>query len=185
MKCHRSLFAVALGFGIGGVSSLGVWAETDRPVHFQLNVGTRLAETNLPQAASANEKDAIHKVISDYYDAVPRSSAAAAAFYGEPALLVLPNAISIFNKQADVEAFLANGLATLKPLGYAYSKVIDPRVKLLNSSTAIYSAIAARYKADGAEMQRAGFTYLLRKDSSGWKIHELIATDLDKLLSAE
>jgi hypothetical protein len=34
-------------------------------------------------------------------------------------------------------------------------------------------------------MQRAGFTYLLKKDDSGWKIHELIATDLDKLISGD
>lgn len=56
---------------------------------------------------------------------------------------------------------------------------------MLNATTAIVSTIAIRFKADDAEMQRAGFTYLLKKDNSGWKIHELIATDLDKLVSAD
>jgi hypothetical protein len=34
-------------------------------------------------------------------------------------------------------------------------------------------------------LQRAGFTYLLYKGGTGWKISELIATDLDKLISAD
>jgi hypothetical protein len=131
------------------------------------------------------EKDAIHKVISEYYDAVGRSAAEAAAFYGEPALLVLPNQVSMLAKRSDVDDFLAKLLAGLKPQGYSYSKVIDPRIRLLNSTTAIYSTIAIRFKADGSEMQRAGFTYLLQKDNFGWNIHELIATDLDKLISAD
>jgi hypothetical protein len=39
-------------------------------------------------------------------------------------------------------------------------------------------------KADGTELQRSGFTHLLHKSNAGWRIHELIATDLDKLISA-
>jgi hypothetical protein len=40
-------------------------------------------------------------------------------------------------------------------------------------------------KADGTEMQRAGVIYLLHKSNAGWKIHEIIVTDLDKLISAD
>jgi hypothetical protein len=179
------VFVLVFGFGIVGNASLAAPTETAGRAQLQLIAGTRLAQANVPPTAPINEEDAIHKIISDYYDAVPRSSAAAAAFYGEPTVIVLANEVIVYSKRADMEARLANGLARLKPLGYAYSKVIDPRVKLLNSSTAIYSTVAARYKADGTEIERAGFTYLLRKDSSGWKIHELVATDLDKLLRAD
>jgi ketosteroid isomerase-like protein len=122
-----------------------------------------LAQANPLPATLASEKDAIHKAVSGYYDAVSRSAAEAAAFYGEPALLVLPNQVRVLATRADVEDFLAKLLAGLKPLGYSYSKLLDPRVKLLNATTAIYSTIAIRFKADGSEMQRAGFTYLLQK----------------------
>jgi hypothetical protein len=61
----------------------------------------------------------------------------------------------------------------------------DHRVKLLNSTTALYSTVVIRMKTDGTEMQRLGFTYLLHKSNAGWRIHEIIATDLDKLIRAD
>jgi hypothetical protein len=56
---------------------------------------------------------------------------------------------------------------------------------MLNSTTALYSTVAIRMKTDGTELQQAGFTYLLHKGGAGWKINEVIATDLDKLISAD
>jgi len=64
----------------------------------------------------ASEKDAVHKGIGGYYDAVSRSAAEGAAFYGEPTLLVLPNQVTVLAKRADVEDFLAKLLAGLRPL---------------------------------------------------------------------
>jgi ketosteroid isomerase-like protein len=159
--------------------------HAEAPVPADRFVPVQLAQTTPSSAISATEKDAIHQVVSGYYDAFARDSAAAAAFYGEPTLIVLPNQVIILATRPDVEAFLAKSLASLKPLGYSYSKVVDPRTKLLNATTSIYSTIAVRSKADGTEMQRAGFTYLLQKDNSGWKIRGLIATDLDKLVNAD
>src|SRR5262245_50351670 len=59
------------------------------------------------------------------------------------------------------------------------------RVKLLNSAAALYSTIAIGMEADGRAMQRSGFTYLLHKGNAGGKIHEMIVTDVDKLVSAD
>jgi ketosteroid isomerase-like protein len=128
------------------------------------------------------ERDAIQEVMSGYYGAFGRDEAAAAAFFGEPTVIVLPNQVIALSKRADVEAFLAKFVASLKPTGFARSKLEGlPRIRLLNSTTTLYGTVAVRLKADGTEIQRAGFTYLLQKGSSGWKIHEIIATDLDKL----
>jgi hypothetical protein len=88
----------------------------------------------------ASEKDAVHKAIGGYYDAVSRSAAEGAAFYGKPTLLVLPNQVTVLAKRAEVEDFLAKLLAGLRPLGYSYSKVVDPRIKLLHPTTAIRAA---------------------------------------------
>jgi len=87
--------------------------------------------------------------------------------------------------RSDVEGFLAKLLESLKPLGYSRTKLDAPRVKILNATTALYSTVAIRMKTDGVELQRAGFTYLLHKGGGGWKIHEVIATDGDKLISAD
>jgi hypothetical protein len=74
-------------------------------------------------------------------------------------------------------------VASLKPSGFSHSKLGEHHVKLLNSTTAFCSAVTIRVKADGTEIQRSGFTYLLHKTDAGWKIYELIGTDLDKLIS--
>jgi ketosteroid isomerase-like protein len=147
------------------------------------SASVQLAQATTPSATSASENDAIHAVISGYYDALGRDSAAASAFYSEPTLIVFPSQVVGLSTRADVEAFLDKLVASLKPSGYSHSKLGDHCVKLLNSTTALYSTVAIRLKADGTEMQRSGFTYLLHKSSAGWKIHELIATDLDKLIS--
>ena len=143
----------------------------------------------LAQASSSNtsatEKDAIHAVVSGYYDAFGRDSAAASGFYGEPTLIVAPNKVIVLSTRADIEAFLDRVAANLKRNGYSHSTLIDRRVKLLTSTTALCGGIAIRMKADGTEMQRSGFTYLLQKGDLGWRIHELIPTDLDKLIDAD
>jgi hypothetical protein len=128
--------------------------------------------------------DSAH-VLSGYYDAFGRDSAAALAFYGEPTLIILPNDVVLLTTRADVEAFFDKFVASLKSSGYSHSKLGDHRVKLLNSTTALYSTVAICMKTDGTEMQRSGFTYVLHKSNAGWRIHEIIATDLDKLIRAD
>ena len=140
----------------------------------------------LPQPVRAeNEQEAIQQVVSGYYDALGRDLTEAASFYGEPAMIVLPTDVLALNKRADVEAFLTKLVSGFKPLGFSHARVSDPRIKMLSETTAIYSTVAIRYKTDGSELPRGGFTYLLHKGPSGWKIHELIATDMDKLVTAD
>lgn len=134
---------------------------------------------------SVSERDAIHDVVSGYYDAFGRDSAAASAFYGEPTLIIIPNQIIMLRTRADIEASIEELVAALKAGGYSHSKLGDHHVKLLNPATALYSTVAIRMKADGTELQRSGFTYLLHNGNAGWKIHQIIATDLDKLITAD
>ena len=114
-----------------------------------------------------------------------RDSAAASAFFGEPTLIVSPNQVLMLSTRADVEASLEKFVASLKAGGFSHSKLGGHRVKLLNSTTALYSMVAIRMKADGTEMGRSGFIYLLHKPDAGWRIHAIIPADLDKLISAD
>jgi hypothetical protein len=144
-----------------------------------------LAEAAPPQTSVGSfsgEKLAIHNLITRYYDAVAKNPAASADFYGQPTLLVTSTEVTMLPKKSDIQAFLTKTIGALKPLGYSRSDVADPRIAMLNDTTAMYSAVAIRFASDGREMQRAGFTYLLHKGPAGWRIHELVATDLDKLL---
>ena len=147
------------------------------------SVSVQVAQATPTTATSVSEKDAIHGVLSRYYDT--RDSAAASAFFGEPTLVVLPNQVVALSTRAEVEAFFDKLVASRKDSGYSHSKLGDHHVKLLNSTTALYSTIAIRMKTDGTEMQRSGFTYLLHKGNAGWRIYKIIATDVDKLIRAD
>jgi ketosteroid isomerase-like protein len=178
-----SLAAAAPGATIG--FSVAQPAQAEAPMTIDQSVSVQLAQATPSTATSVSEKDAIHNVLSGYYDAFGRDSAAASAFFGEPTLIVLPNQVVMLSTRAEVEAFFDKLVTSLKASGYSHSKLGDHRVKLLNSTTALYSTVAIRMKADGTEMQRSGFTYLLHKSNAGWRINEIIATDLDKLISAD
>jgi hypothetical protein len=168
------LAAAALGATTG--FSVAQPTQAEAPMSIDRPASVQLAQTTPSAATSVNEeKDAIHKVLSGYYDAFGRDSAAASAFYGD----FLPNQVVMLSTRADVEAFFDKFVAGLKSSGYSHSKLGDHHVKLLNSTTALYSTVATRMKADGTEMQRSGFIYLLHKSDAGWRIHEIIATDLD------
>jgi hypothetical protein len=133
----------------------------------------------------SENRDAIHEVLAAYYDAFARDPAAAATYYGEPALILAPNDLVSLPTRKDAETFLAKLLGSLKTLGYSNTKLTAPRIKMLNPTTALYGTVAIRMKTDGTELERAGFTYLLHKVRAGWKINGIVATDLDKLISSD
>jgi ketosteroid isomerase-like protein len=162
---RQSLHSAVRGVGLGLFLGSGLFLS--QPVHAE------------------SEKEAIQQVVSGYYDALSRDPIEAASFYGEPVIVVLPNEVLPLNKRADVEAFLTKLLGPFKSLGFSHATVSDPRIKMLSETAAIFSTVAIRYKTDGSELPRGGFTYLLHKGPNGWKIHELVATDMDKLVSPD
>ena len=139
-------------------------------------------QNEAPTASFSGEKLTIHNLITQYYEVVAKDPAAAADFYGEPTLVVSSNDVTVLTKKADIQAFLTKTIGALRPLGYSRSAIASPRIAMLSGTTAIYSAVAIRFASDGQEIQRLGFTYLLHKDRVGWRINEVVATDLDKLL---
>ena len=139
------------------------------------------SEESLPR--KLQDEDAIHEVVSEYYEAFVRDPIIAASYYGEPSLVVLPHQVMSLPRRADIEEFLAKGRDALMARGYLHTKMQASRVRKLNQSTALYGTVAVRMRRDGTELERVAFTYLLHKGNSGWKIHELVATDVDSLVS--
>lgn len=129
-------------------------------------------------------KETIQSVVGGYFDALSKGPKAAVAFFGEPAFVSFPNQIMALNTRSDIDAFIERLLSGLAAMDYSHSVMSDPRVSLLSDTAALFSAIATRVKKDGSELQKTGFTYLLRKGDAGWKIHVIMATDPDKLVSA-
>ena len=140
------------------------------------------SEDGLP--ITSDDERAIHKVVSGYYETFVRDPVLAATYYGEPTLVVLPDQVVSLTTPKDVEAFLVKGRDDLKARGYVNTKMYASRIRRLNNTTALYGTIAIRLKTDGTELERAGFTYLLHKGNAGWKIHEIIAADVDTATEA-
>ena len=123
--------------------------------------------------------------MSAYFEAFAHDPAAASVFYGEPALIVTPTQVITLSKRADVEAVLAKTLRDLQTLGYSHTQMAESHTRMLNSNSALYDVIAERLKGDRTIMERSGFTYCLHKGKDGWKIYNLIFTDLDKLMGGD
>src|SRR5262245_59653534 len=103
MNYHRLWCMLAVGVG-----SAIAWSSTacaQEEVRTSLTGPIQMAQATASTSVSASEGEAIHKVVSDYYSAFGRDSAAAAEFYGEPTLIVLPNQAIMLSKRTDVEAF--------------------------------------------------------------------------------
>ena len=125
----------------------------------------------------------IEKLMGDYVALIGNDDTRlAAAFYEEPASIVGPKVFLLLLTKTDVVKFLDSLQLTARPLGYAKSTLEYLATRMLNSEMALCSAITARWRADGSEMQKVGATYLLRRGTEGWKIRQLMMTDLDKLL---
>jgi hypothetical protein len=125
--------------------------------------------------------DEIRPLLEDYSEAFSGDHRHTAAFYETPANVIMPGQFRVLATMDDVVQFIEEVLARIGPLGYANTTCDSISVKLLNSRTALASVVGVRRRADGSEMPRAGFTYLLT-DNGGWKIRQLIATELDKLI---
>jgi ketosteroid isomerase-like protein len=147
---------------------------TSEPVQF--------TQSTSPSVAAGSEQEAIRALLNRYYETFGRNAVALSHFYSEPALVVFPNQLIRLDSRADVVSFFDKLALSLRPSGFSL-EMVDCRVRLLNPTTALCSAVALRLKADGTEMQRAGATYLLHKSGGEWKIHETIGTDLDNLIS--
>ena len=138
--------------------------------------------------AAAQEPDdtaAIHQAVQGYYDAFATRLSNCGPILWRADFNRSPKEVITLTNRADIGAYISRVLAGLKAGGYSTTKLSEPRIKMLNRTTALFGAIAIRMKTDDTELQRIGATYLLHKDSDGWKIHELIVTDVDKLIGAE
>jgi hypothetical protein len=94
----------------------------------------------------------------------------------------LPKRFLLLQSKKELIKLLESTLETVQPLGYARSTCQYLSIKMLNPVMALSSVIFARRKADDTELQRSGVIYLLRKSDHGWKIRNVMVTDLDKIV---
>ena len=124
-------------------------------------------------AGPADDEADIAALMTEYRDAfVAMDAHRVAAVFGEPFTLLAPppGTVSALANRSEVEAWVRQQMARLKERGYERAELKTMHVKPFGNGTAIASTVWQRYKADGGVLETIGATFLLRRESSGWKI---------------
>jgi ketosteroid isomerase-like protein len=129
-------------------------------------------------AAADDERAAAIQAFKDYVAAVGSLDAQRVApHYHEPLMFVAAAGARALATRSDIEAWLTPVFARLKERGYGRSDWSEFQSKLLSNGVAVMSTQTVRYKTDGQQMEKVGFTYILRKTKEGWKVAVLIGHD--------
>jgi hypothetical protein len=84
-------------------------------------------------------------------------------------------AVRVLGDEAHLLAFAQQQMAGLRSAGYGPSEEVDGETTLLNCSCALHRGRFACLRADGTEIARAEFTYVITEGEVGRQIAALIA----------
>jgi ketosteroid isomerase-like protein len=104
------------------------------------------------------------------------------SYFHLPCTFIVPQEVFVFTSAAEVEAFWGPRFDDLKAQRFGHTERAQGNVKALNDDTAIASSLAVRYSDDGAELERRGATFILRKNAGGWKIVSLVHHSPDNVI---
>jgi len=86
----------------------------------------------------------------------------------------VPQEVFFFSSASEVEGFWRPRFDDLKAQEFGRIERAEANIKVLNDNTALASSKAIRYTKDGAELERRGAIFALRKTVEGWKIVTLM-----------
>jgi ketosteroid isomerase-like protein len=115
--------------------------------------------------AQTADRDAVEKVMRDYFEAYSRGDMAAGMkFIIVPFVVTVPSkGFTAFTTADEALDWYTKFHDAAVKQGYAKTQWIDLGVKLLGQSYAIAGGSYVRYKTGGTELNRTGGTYLLNK----------------------
>ncbi|MDA0821024.1 MAG: DUF4440 domain-containing protein [Proteobacteria bacterium] len=116
------------------------------------------------------EEITIRKLYADYLSTFHRlDPGAVAMFYAQPCLFITDRSTILMQNNTEVAQLFEQIIADLVSQDYDHSVVDNLQVELLSEHLADLKGLAIRYRKDGRELERAGATYILRKDANDWK----------------
>ena len=135
---------------------------------------------DLAMAQAEDERKAIESFFVEYGRAVGSFDAQRLApYYDSPLTIVTAARTVVLKDPSEIQGFMNPFWERLKQRGWS-GKAESPQINVrrLGSGMALASVLVVRYKADGAELERGGFTYVLRKTGDQWKIAVLVGHDV-------
>ncbi|MGE5219915.1 MAG: nuclear transport factor 2 family protein [Chloroflexota bacterium] len=131
----------------------------------------------------SRDNEAIDQTFNEYVQAFqtldPRS---VAPYCDVPFLFIAPSGTRVMTTSDEVESLLSVMMAALKARDYARSEITDMNVTRMSESSALVSVRRIRYRTDGAELERLGETYTLRKVDHAWKLVAALVHDADAII---
>ena len=127
-------------------------------------------------ADTEEERRAIGRFFGEYASAVGSFDGSRLVPYYEQPLTIVTAARTVVLKDAgEIQGFMNPFWERLKQRGWS-GKAESPQIHIrpLGPGVALASVLVVRYKTDGEELERGGFTYVLRKTGEQWKIAVLV-----------
>lgn len=94
-------------------------------------------------------------------------------YYGVPLLLTTDDGFFALTSDDQVAAALQHQVDGMRAAAYGRSEVLDSKVTVLNSTTALYRGTFSRQRSDGGEISRLTVTYLVTDGAAGRRISVL------------
>ena len=125
----------------------------------------------------------IDELMTDYFlDYSRLDLKAIVSYFYQPCTFIVPLGVFVFSSESEIEGFWSPRFDDLTSQGFVRTERDEVNIKVLSDDTAVVSARAVRYQADGSELERRGVTIALRKTDDGWKFVTLIHHSPDKVM---
>ena len=132
-----------------------------------------------------DDKAVVIETLRDYYAASNKHDLASmVSYYHEPVMFITAQGVASVATHADAARRLTPFFERLGALGVARTDWDGVHVKQLSDTLAVAGIRLVRYGADGRELERVGWTYVLQNTAGGWKIAVLASHPPDTVLGA-
>lgn len=120
------------------------------------------------------------EMLKEYLKAFETLEASAVTpFYRLPCTFIRPDGVWVVSDEATAKTLAAHLIDHARSQGYRRTETRGLEVRRLASELAIMTGVFVRTDAATVEIGRSGFTYVVRRDNSSWKIVVAIAHDAD------
>jgi ketosteroid isomerase-like protein len=129
---------------------------------------------------------AVVDTLRDYYAASNALDLAAmVAYFHEPVTFISPAGVRSFATHTEAKPLIEQFFARRRAMGAVRTDWAESHVKQLSDTLAVAGIGVVRFAADGREVERVGWTYLLQKTAAGWKIAVLASHPPDTVLNVD
>ena len=123
------------------------------------------------------------QVLREYYAASNEDDLPGmASHYHEPVMFIGATGVTTFATRAEATSFLAQFFGRLRAMGAVRTEWTESHIKELSDTLAVADIGLVRFTADGREVERLAFAYVLHKTATGWKIAVLASHPAETML---